>query len=198
MRTRLLVLAMAVTLAAQAHAADTIQVGMLTTLSGPGSPLGVEVRDGFALAQKHLGSKLGGLSVEVVVTDDALNPDMARRLAERMIKRDRVDVMTGISFSNVMLAVGPSAFESQTLCSSPNAGPSQLAGAGCTPSFFNVTWQNDTLREAMGKHVADTDFSNALALAPHYPAGKDAVTGLRRFYKGKLADEVYTTLNQVD
>ena len=112
MRLRLVVLAMAVTLAAQAHGADKIKVGMLTTLSGPGSPLGVEVRDGFSLALKHLENRLGGLPAEVVVADDALNPDMARQLAERMIKRDRVDVMTGIIFSNVMLAVGPAAFES--------------------------------------------------------------------------------------
>jgi branched-chain amino acid transport system substrate-binding protein len=198
MRTRLPVLAMAVTLAAQAHAADKIKVGMLTTLSGSGSPLGVEIRDGFALAHKHLGNRLGGLPAEVVVADDALNPDMARQLAERMIKRNRVDVMTGIIFSNVMLAVGPAAFESQILYISPHAGPSQLAGTGRNPFFFNVAWQNDNLHEAMGKHVADKGFSNALALAPNYPAGKDAVTGFRRSYKGKLADEVYTTLNQLD
>jgi len=198
MRMRLVMLALAVILTAQAHAADKIKVGMLTTLSGPGSPLGVEVRDGFSLALKHLGNALGGLPAEVIVSDDALNPDLARQLAERMLKRDQVDVMTGIIFSNVMLAVGPAVFESQTFYLSANAGPSQLAGAQCNPFFFNVAWQNDNLHEAMGKHVADKGFKNVVALAPNYPAGKDAVTGFRRFYRGALADEIYTTLNQLD
>jgi len=136
-----------------------------------GGPLGERVRpervdpglicDGFALALKHLGNKPGGVPAEVVMAVDALNPDMARQLAERMLKRDQADVMTGII-------------------------------------FFNVAWQNDNLHEAMGKHVTDKDFSNALALAPNYPAGKGAVTGFRRFYRATLADEIYTALNQLD
>jgi len=173
-----------------------------------GGPLGERVRpervdpglicDGFALALKHLGNKPGGVPAEVVMAVDALNPDMARQLAERMLKRDQADVMTGIIFSNAMLAVGRAVFESQTFYLSANAGPSQLAGAQCNPFFFNVAWQNDNLHEAMGKHVADKGFSNALALAPNYPAGKDAVTGFRRFYRATLADEIYTALNQLD
>jgi hypothetical protein len=154
--------------------------------------------DGFALALKHLGNKPGGVPAEVVMAVDALNPDMARQLAERMLKRDQADVMTGIIFSNAMLAVGRAVFESQTFYLSANAGPSQLAGAQCNPFFFNVAWQNDNLHEAMGKHVTDKDFSNALALAPNYPAGKGAVTGFRRFYRATLADEIYTALNQLD
>lgn len=198
MRMRLIVLAVALILAAEAQAAEKIKVGMLTTLSGPGSPLGVEVRDGFSLALKHIGGTLGGLPAEVIVSDDALNPDLARQMAERMLKRDQVDVMTGIIFSNVMLAVGPAVFESQTFYLSANAGPSQLAGAQCNPFFFNVAWQNDNLHEAMGKHVADKGFKNVVGLAPNYPAGKDAITGFRRFYRATLADEIYTTLNQLD
>ncbi|HSB79509.1 MAG TPA: ABC transporter substrate-binding protein [Candidatus Methylomirabilis sp.] len=198
MRMRLIVLAVALILAAEAQAAEKIKVGMLTTLSGPGSPLGVEVRDGFSLALKHIGGTLGGLPAEVIVSDDALNPDLARQMAERMLKRDQVDVMTGIIFSNVMLAVGPAVFESQTFYLSANAGPSQLAGAQCNPFFFNVAWQNDNLHEAMGKHVADKGFKNVVALAPNYPAGKDAITGFRRFYRATLADEIYTALNQLD
>jgi len=173
-----------------------------------GGPLGERVRpervdpglicDGFALALKHLGNKPGGVPAEVVMAVDALNPDMARQLAERMLKRDQADVMTGIIFSNAMLAVGRAVFESQTFYLSANAGPSQLAGAQCNPFFFNVAWQNDNLHEAMGKHVTDKDFSNALALAPNYPAGKGAVTGFRRFYRATLADEIYTALNQLD
>ena len=191
-------LSAALALAYNACAADKVKVGMLTTLSGPGAALGVDIRDGFNLALKHNGNKLGGLPAELVIGDDALNPDTAKQLADRMIKRDRVDIMTGVVFSNVMLAIGPGVFESRTFYVSANAGPSQYAGAQCNPYFFNVAWQNDNLHEAMGKYVTDKSFKNVLILAPNYPAGKDALAGFKRYYKGKLADEMYTTLNQLD
>ena len=193
-----LLLGAALGLAFNACAADKIKVGMLTTLSGPGAALGVDIRDGFNLALKHSGNKLGGLPAELVIDDDALNPDTAKQLTDRMLKRDRVDIMTGVVFSNIMLAIGPAVFEAKTFYVSANAGPSQYAGAQCNPYFFNVAWQNDNLHEAMGKYVADKGFKNVLILAPNYPAGKDALAGFKRFYKGKLADEMYTTLNQLD
>src|SRR5688572_6828084 len=92
---------------APAGAADKIKIGFLSTLSGPSAALGVDIRDGFNLAIKHQGGKLGGLPVDMIVGDDAFSPDTARQITDRMLKRDNVDIMTGIVFSNIMLAVAP-------------------------------------------------------------------------------------------
>jgi branched-chain amino acid transport system substrate-binding protein len=181
-----------------AHAADKVKVGFLSTLSGPGGALGVDIEDGFKLALKSTGSKLGGLPAELVVVDDQQNPDVAKQATDRLLKRDKVDLMTGIVFSNIMLAVGPTIFDSKTFYVSANAGPSQYAGAQCNPYFFNVAWQNDNLHEAVGKHVAEKGFRNVALVAPNYPAGKDALTGFKRYYNGKVADEIYTKLGQLD
>jgi len=181
-----------------AHAADKVKVGFLSTLSGPGGALGVDIEDGFKLALKSTGNKLGGLPAELVVVDDQQNPDVAKQATDRLLKRDKVDLMTGIVFSNIMLAVGPTIFDSKTFYVSANAGPSQYAGAQCNPYFFNVAWQNDNLHEAVGKHVAEKGFRNVALVAPNYPAGKDALTGFKRYYNGKVADEVYTKLGQLD
>jgi branched-chain amino acid transport system substrate-binding protein len=181
-----------------AHAADKVKVGFLSTLSGPGAGLGVDIQDGFKLALKATGNKLGGLPAELIVVDDQQNPDVAKQATDRLLKRDKVDFMTGIVFSNIMLAVGPTVFESKTYYVSANAGPSQYAGAQCNPYFFNVAWQNDNLHEAVGKHVAEKGFRNVALVAPNYPAGKDALTGFKRFYKGQVADEIYTKLGQLD
>jgi len=181
-----------------ALAADKVKVGLLSTLSGPGAGLGVDIRDGFNLALKHQGGKFGGLPVEVITADDQQNPDVAKQTTERLLKRDKVDLMTGIVFSNVMLAVGPTVFASKTPYISANAGPSQYAGEQCNPYFFNVAWQNDNLHEAVGKTVMDKGFKKVVVLAPNYPAGKDAITGFKRFYKGAVADEIYTKLGQLD
>ena len=191
-------LLLALMAAAGAHAADRVKVGMITTLSGAGAGLGVDIRDGFNLALKHLDNKFGALPVEVVSGDDQQNPDAAKQLVEKMLKKDKVDMMTGIVFSNVMLAVGPSIFNNKTYYISANAGPSQYAGEQCNPYFFNVAWQNDNLHEAVGKQVNEKGFKNVALIAPNYPAGKDALTGFKRYYKGQVADEIYTKLGQLD
>lgn len=180
------------------QAADKVKVGLVTTLSGPGAGLGVDIRDGFSLAMKHLDNKFGTLPVEVISGDDQQNPDAAKQLVEKMLKKEKVDLMTGIVFSNLMLAVGPSIFNAKVHYISANAGPSQYAGEQCNPYFFNVAWQNDNLHEAVGKQVNDKGFKNVALVAPNYPAGKDAMSGFKRYYKGAVAEEIYTKLGQLD
>ncbi|ROZ74420.1 ABC transporter substrate-binding protein [Ramlibacter sp. WS9] len=183
---------------APALAADSVKIGFLSTLSGPGSGLGIDIRDGFNLAVKQGGGKLGGLTADVVIADDQQNPEIGRQTAERLLKKDKVDFMTGIVFSNVMLAVGSTVFKEKTYYVSANAGPSQYAGEQCNPYFFNVAWQNDNLHEAVGKTVQEKGFKRVALLAPNYPAGKDALAGFKRFYKGEIVLENYTALNQLD
>jgi branched-chain amino acid transport system substrate-binding protein len=175
-----------------------VKVGLLSTLSGPGAGLGVDIRDGFQLAVKLSGGKFSGRAVDVIVADDQASPDVGRQTADRLVKRDKVDFMTGIVFSNVMLAVGAPTFQSKTFYISANAGPSQLAGEQCNPYFFSASYQNDNMHEAVGKVVTDKGFKKVALIAPNYPAGKDAIAGFKRFFKGEVASETYTTLNQLD
>ena len=189
-----------VLLVATAHAAEpkSVKVGVLSTLSGPGAGLGVDIRDGFKLAVKHLNGKFGGLPAEVIVVDDQQKPEVAQQATEKFLKKDKVDFMTGIVFSNIMLAVGQPIFKNKTFYVSANAGPSQYAGEQCNPYFFNVAWQNDNLHEAVGKYVNDKGFKNVVLVAPNYPGGKDATVGFKRYYKGKVGEEIYTKLGQLD
>ncbi len=85
-----------------AHA-DDVKIGMITTLSGGGSHLGVDVRDGFMLALEQSGRD----DVEVLIQDDANRPDLARSLANEFMQRDEVDILTGIIWSNLAMAVVP-------------------------------------------------------------------------------------------
>ncbi|MDD3935769.1 ABC transporter substrate-binding protein [Rhodoferax sp.] len=185
-------------LAGSAFAADKVKVGLLSTLSGPGAGLGIDIRDGFNLALKHSNGKFGGLPVEVIVADDQGKPDAAKQTADRLVKRDQVDFMTGVVFSNVMLAVGKPIFDAKTFYISANAGPSQYAGAQCNPYFFSASYQNDNQHEAVGKTVQDKGFKKVALLAPDYPAGKDALAGFKRYFKGQIALETYTPLSQLD
>ncbi len=183
--------------AAPAGAADRVKIGFVSTLSGPAAAIGIDVRDGFNLAAKLNGGKLGGLPAEVTVLDDAVNPDTGRQAVERLLKRDRVDIMTGIVFSAVLLPVLPAILESQTFYLSPNTGPQDYAGEKCNPYFFAVAWQNEDLAAAMGKFVTDKGFKNVTLIAPNYPGGRETLNGFKRTYKGKF-EEIYTKLGQLD
>lgn len=183
---------------ASAQQADRVKIGFVSTLSGPGAALGIDIRDGFNLALSLNGGRLGGLPAEVIVVDDQQNPDVARQVVDRFLRRDRVDFITGIVYSHILLAVGGPIFESRTFYISPNAGPSQYAGSECNPFFFNVAWQNDNLHEVMGHYAAQQNFDTAVLVAPNYQAGYDALAGFKRFYRGKVLEEIYTRLNQLD
>jgi branched-chain amino acid transport system substrate-binding protein len=188
----------ALLLAGAAQAADKVKVGFVSTLSGPAAAIGIDIRDGFNLGVQMSGGKLGGLPAEVLITDDQQNPELGRQIVDKYLKRDHVHFVTGIVFSNVLLAVAPAVFESKTFLLSANAGPSLLAGANCSPWFFSVSWQNDGIPEAAGKYMSEKGYKSVFLLSPNYPAGKDMVSGFKRYYKGAIADEVYPRLGQLD
>ncbi len=179
--------------AAGAAQADPVKIGVITTLSGGGAGLGVDARDAITLAFK----KAGNEDVELVIEDDAQKPELAVQIAEKMIQSDKVDLMTGIIWSNLAMAVIPNAVAQDVIYLSVNAGPSALAGANCNKNYFNVAYQNDNFHEAMGQY-ANQDYKKTFILAPNYPAGKDSLTGFKRYYKGELAGELYTQVGQTD
>jgi branched-chain amino acid transport system substrate-binding protein len=189
------VAALAVT---SATAQEKLKVGILATLSGPAAVLGQHARDGFQLGIKHLGGKLGGVEVEVVIADDELKPDVGIQKAQQLIERDKVDIVVGTIFSNVMMAVSKPLFDAKVITISPNAGPSPLAGKGCSAWFFSTAWQNDQNHEAMGKHAQDKGYKKVVLVAPNYQAGKDALAGFKRHYRGEVLEEIFNQVNQLD
>ncbi|MGQ0654520.1 MAG: ABC transporter substrate-binding protein [Betaproteobacteria bacterium] len=198
MNAKIAALAAAAALATSAQAADKVKVGFISTLSGPSAAIGIDIRDAFQLAIKMNGGKLGGLPAEVLVGDDQFKPDVGRQLAEKYVRSDRVNFLTGIVFSNIMLAAAPIAFDSKLIYVSPNAAPSPFAGKDCNPYFFAAAWPNDAYHEAAGQHATNRGYKNTYLIAPNYQAGKDSLTGFKRFYKGKVVAEVYTQLGQLD
>jgi branched-chain amino acid transport system substrate-binding protein len=198
MSARIVCLAAAAVLATGVHAADKVKVGFISTLSGPSAQPGVDIRDAFQLAVKMNGGKLGGLPAEVIVGDDQFKPDVARQLAEKYVRSDRVNFLTGMVFSNIMLAAAPIAFDAKLIYISPNAAPSPLAGKDCHPNFFAASWPNDAYHEAAGQHATNRGYKNAYLIAPNYQAGKDSLAGFKRYYKGQVVAEVYTQLGQLD
>ncbi|MBN9064563.1 MAG: ABC transporter substrate-binding protein [Rhizobiales bacterium 65-9] len=196
-KTFLLAAAIASAFAAPpASAAEAVKIGMITTLSGPAGYLGQDIRDAFKLAIKD--GKLGGVPVELKVEDDALKPGNGKQIADRMLSDDRIRLFTGINFSNVAEAAVPDIVDAGAFYISPNAAPSNFAGKNCNKNYFVASWQNDALHEAGGEYVNKLGYKSAVIIAPNYQAGKDALMGFKRTFKGKIVDEIYTNLDQTD
>src|SRR2546428_482612 len=99
-------LALAAMLAAMpAQAQDKLKIGIVATFSGPPAVLGQQLRNGFQLAVKNFGGKLGDREAEVIVADDELKPDVAVGQVKAVVERDKVDFVVGPIFSNMLQAI---------------------------------------------------------------------------------------------
>jgi branched-chain amino acid transport system substrate-binding protein len=193
-----LVAALLLALAWQARAAEPVRIALVAVLSGPQATLGQQVRDGFQLGLTRLGDKLGGAPVELTVIDDEMKPDNAVTKLRGLLESEKIPIVVGPVFSNILAAILKPATEGGAILISPNAGPSTLAGKGCNPNFFATSYQNDQVHAVLGKVAQDRGYKRMVLLAPNYQAGRDAMAGFKRFYKGEVLDELYVPLTQLD
>ena len=181
-----------------AQAQQKVKIGFISTMSGPPAIIGKHMKDSVEIALDHLGHKMNGMEVEMFYGDDQFKPEVGVQLAEEMLKKNQVDFMSGIIWSNVMLAVAPVVTGAGKIMVGANAGASPLAGNQCNELYFSASWNNDQSPEALGKYLNDKGINDLYVMAPNYQAGKDMVAGLKRYYKGRIVDEVYTKFQQQD
>jgi branched-chain amino acid transport system substrate-binding protein len=193
-----LLLAAALLVSAQTFAQAPIKIGFVAVLSGPQGALGQDQYDGFMMVVERNGGKLGGVPVQILKEDSQLKPEVATQVVQKLIEKEKVSIITGITFSNEMMAVHKPITEKEVFLIGSNTGPSPFAGAQCSPYQFIVSWQNDMMSEVVGKYANDKGYKRVMALTPNYQAGKDYVAGFKRIYKGQIIDEIYTPLNQPD
>lgn len=180
-----------------AQGEQPVRIGFITTLSTPAGYVGEDERDGFMLAITEEGGKLGGVPVKLEIEDDALKPANAKQAADRMVQSG-IKLFSGVNFSNVLAAVVPGVLDSGGFYVSLNPGPSTFAGEKCHQNYFVASYQNDAAHEAAGLSANELGYKNVVLLAPNYQAGRDALNGFKRTYKGEVAAEIYTKLDQTD
>jgi branched-chain amino acid transport system substrate-binding protein len=196
-------LAVVASAASAASAEDELRIGYLTTNSGPAAVIGEQVVNGWKLGLEHEGwtkdgDKLGGVPMRMFYGDDQLKPDIGLREVDKFIKRDRVDMVAGFMWSNVMLAARKPLLDNKIIMMSNIAGASPLAGKECTPYFISTSWNNDQTAVVSGTLLNDDKIKTAWAMAPNYQAGKDVVNGFRSGYKGKVIGETLFKLGESD
>ena len=186
------------TAAAVAVAQAPIKIGFMAELSGPQGALGQDQYDAFMMVVERNGGKLGGVPVQIIREDSQLKPEVATQIVDKLIEKDGVPIITGVTFSNVMMAVNKKIVDKEVFLIGSNAGPAPIAGAQCSPFSYVVSWQNDNQAEVVGKYATDKGYKRVIGMAPNYQAGKDFIAGFKRYFKGEVIDEIYTPLTQPD
>ena len=186
-------------LQSSANAQEKLKIGIITTLSAAaGAVPGQQQRNGFELAVKMLGGKLGGREAEIVVADDELKPDVAVAKVKALVDRDRVAFVVGPIFSNILAAIVKPVTDANVFLISPNAGTSSFAGKDCNPNLFVTSYQNDQVHEVLGQYAQESGMKKVIIIVPNYQAGKDAAAGFKHKFGGEILDEIYVPLGQLD
>ena len=186
-------------LQSSANAQEKLKIGIITTLSAAaGAVPGQQQRNGFELAVKMLGGKLGGREAEIVVADDELKPDVAVAKVKALVDRDRVAFVVGPIFSNILAAIVKPVTDANVFLISPNAGTSSFAGKDCNPNLFVTSYQNDQVHEVLGQYAQESGMKKVIIIVPNYQAGKDAAAGFKHKFGGEILDEMYVPLGQLD
>jgi branched-chain amino acid transport system substrate-binding protein len=175
-----------------------LKIGIIGPFSGVAAGAAQQVFDGLMLGVDSAGGKVGGLKTTVIREDDQLKPDVGLQAANKLIERDKVDVIVGPHYSHVMNAAYHAMVDSRTIVISAVAGTSLIAGKQCSPYFFAVSFQNDEAFEVLGLYLQEKGYKRVYLMAPNYPAGKDNMNGFKRTFKGAIVGEVYTGLSQLD
>jgi branched-chain amino acid transport system substrate-binding protein len=184
--------------AVQAQAQSPLKIGFIAELSGAQAALGQDQYDAFMLVVEQNGGRLGGVPVQILREDSQLKPEVAVQIVDKLIEREKVSIITGITFSNIMMAVHKKITEKEVFLVGSNAGPSPIAGAQCSPFFYSASWQNDQQAEVVGKYAYDNTLSKIITIAPNYQAGKDFVAGFKRYYQTPVVNELYPALGTSD
>ncbi|MGI9407230.1 MAG: ABC transporter substrate-binding protein [Hyphomicrobiaceae bacterium] len=190
--TAALALAGVLASAPAALSADSVKIGFITTLTTPAAVIGNDMRDAVNLAMEHIDGKMGGKPVDLIMEDDGFKPETGKQKADKLVKQDKVDFVTGFIWSHVLLASSKSVLDGGKFLISANAGPSQLAGKLCHKNFFSTSWQNDQTPMAMGEVLNQKGVKSIYLMAPNYAAGKNMVAGVERTFKGKILGKDFT------
>lgn len=182
----------------QAQSPDKIRVGFIAAHSGALNLLGAEQRRGLDVALEHLGNRIGGLPVELITADSKTNASATVQELSRLIEKERVDVIVGLTASNEIIAAIKPITDGKTFFIGANGGPESAAGEGCSPYYFNASFQNEQLTEGIGEFMSSEGVKRLYLTGMDYEAGHEHTNAARIGYKGEVVAHVFTPISQVD
>lgn len=178
--------ALALGISTGAAAQEKVKVGFMLPYSGTYAALGNNIEEGFRLYVEEQGGKLEGLDIEYFKVDDESDPSKAPDNANRLIKRDQVDVLVGTVHSGVAMGMAKVARDTNTLLIIPNAGAGAITGPLCAPNIFRSSFSNWQPAYAMGLVAAEKfGHKTAVTVSWSYAAGDESTGGFKEGFESK-------------
>ena len=184
-----------------AQAADApLRIGMIATYSGPYADYGRQFDAGVALYLREHGGKIAGRPVEIVRKDTAgPAPDVAKRLAQELVVRDKVQILTGLDFSPNAYAVAAVATQAKIPTLVMNAASSAITSG--SPYIARLSFTVQQVADPMARWMARNGVKEAYTVVADYASGADAEAAFGKAFAaegGKVVGAVRTPMNNPD
>lgn len=156
-----------------ARAADPLKVGLITTYTGSYAGYGRQMDAGIAIYMKDHGATAGGRKVQVIRRDDTGSaPELVKRLARELIANDKVDVITGLTFTPNALAVMPVATQSKTPVVIMNAATTSIIKK--SPDVVRTSFTLRQLTAPLARWAATHGIKQVYIAVSDYAPGYEA------------------------
>ena len=159
-----------------------LRVGFMLPYTGTFAQLGVAIENGFRLAVNEQGGKLGGREIEYFKVDDESDPSKGIENANKLVQRDKVDVLVGTVHSGVQMGIQKVARDSGVLSLIPNAGVHAATRGLCAPNVFRTSFSNSQPTRALGQAMIAKGHKKAVWITWKYAAGDEAFEGFKESY----------------
>ena len=157
-----------------------VRVGLMLPYSGTFAQLGENITYAIEMYLAEKGGKLGGREIQLVKLDDESKPELGLQNADRLIKRDNVDVLIGTVHSGVQMAIHKAVTESGTLCIVPNAGAVAVTRNLCAKNVFRTSFSNWQPAYGMGVVMGKRGVKKAAWVTWDYAAGAESGEGFKQ------------------
>ena len=182
----------------QVLAQAKLKIGFISAQSGPLNVLGLEQKRGFEIAMDHLGGKFGQTPVEVVMADSKGNPSATVQEISRLIDKEKVDLIVGLSASNELVAGVKPIVDAKIFFIGMNGGVAINAGEQCNPYYFNAAFQNAQLTTGMGAFMTKQGVKKLYLIGADFEAGYEHTDAAKTGFKGEIVAQQFTPLTQLD
>jgi branched-chain amino acid transport system substrate-binding protein len=178
-----------------------VRVGFMLPYTGTFAQLGVAIENGFRLAINEQGGKLGGREIEYFKVDDESEPSKGIENANKLVQRDKVDVLVGTVHSGVQMGIQKVARDTGVLSLIPNAGVHAATRGLCAPNVFRTSFTNSQPTRALGQAMMAKGHKKAVWITWKYAAGDEAFEGFKESYTaagGTIVKELGLPFPQVE
>ena len=178
-----------------------LKVGLMLPYTGTYAKLGTFIDNGFRLYVEQKGGKLGGREITFVQVDDESKPEAGTDNMNRLVGREKVDVVVGTVHSGVAMAMVKVARDNNTLLIIPTAGANDATGPQCAPNIFRTSFSNWQPSFPMGKVMFDAGHKNVATITWRYAAGAESIASFTESFTkagGKIVEDLALPFPEVE